>query len=203
MTKVFFERLLMIFATSLLVLGSASGQSQKQPRPKHPPTDSDMQREMQSAIPGPAHKRLAALAGDYSTSTKFYIQPSDKPAESIGSATIKSVLDGMFLLEENSGTFMGQPMSGMRLLGYNNASKRYEAIWTYTMSTAILNMTGTSNDDGKTINFTASWDEGGTRQALQVTTKQIDDDQFSVEMSSKAADGKPGPRFVTTYTRKN
>jgi hypothetical protein len=32
--------------------------------------------------------------------------------------------------------------------------------------------------------------------------KQTDDDHFVVELSGNMPDGKPGPRLVTTYSRK-
>ena len=89
------------------------------------------------------------------------------------------------------------------MLGYNNASKRYEAVWTYTMSTAIMTMNGTSPDGGKTINFNASWDEeGGAKRSLQVSMRLIDDDHFVVELTDRAADGKQSAVLVTTYSRK-
>lgn len=159
--------------------------------------------DMALAAPGPVHKQLAKLAGSYDTLTKFYMEPGGKAVETPGSASIKPILDGRFLMEEASSTFMGQPTSSLRMLGYNNGSKQFEGIWTYTMSTAILRLTGTSKDDGKSIDFTASWDvSAAARETLEVVIRTIDSDHFAVELKSKQPDGKPGPTLITTYSRK-
>jgi len=152
--------------------------------------------------PGAEHKELARLAGEYSTVSKFRDKPEDGPVESKGTAKITSVLGGRFLLEENTGTQFGQPYRGVRLVGYN-AAKRYEASWTYSMSTAIMTLTGTCKGEGKPIEWKADFtDERGQKQTLNVITRKIDADRFVVELFGTTADGKRGPIVETTYTRK-
>ncbi len=63
-------------------------------------------------------------------------------------------------------------------------------------------MIGTSKDGGKTITFEGSFDEQRVIQKLDIVMRQTGDDHFVVDLSSKTHDGKPGPRLVTTYTRK-
>jgi hypothetical protein len=112
-------------------------------------------------------------------------------------------LHGRFLLEENTGTQFGQPYKGVRLVGYNNATKQYEASWTYSLSTAIMTMTGTGKDEGKIIEWTAHFmNEKGAKQSLFVTTRQFDEDHVVVELFGKTPDGEKGPAVETTYTRK-
>ena len=155
-----------------------------------------------SASPGPAHQQLIKRIGNYKTSTKFAMQAGGPATESSGTAKITAALGGRFLLEENSGTFMGEASAGLRLMGYNNATNQYEACWTYTMSTAILTLAGTSSDNGKTINLKGSFTgEGGARQTLKVITRQLDADHFVVELIGETPDGKDGPVLSTTYTR--
>lgn len=166
-------------------------------------TQPDRNREMENAKPAAAHSRLGKLAGEYTTTTKFYMQPGAAPQETTGEARLWTSLDGRFLSEENTGTFMGQPLKGFRMLGYNNASKRYEGIWTYSMSTAIMSLNGTSSDGGKIVTLAAAFEsEGGAKEKLSVTVRQTDDDHFVVGLSGTLADGKPGPMLETTYTRK-
>src|SRR5439155_25747718 len=110
--------------------------------------------EQKAATPGPVHQRLAKLAGEYTTVAKFAAKPGDPAQESRGTAKLTSVLGGRFVHEENSGSLLGQPNSGLRLYGYNDASGHYEGMWVYTGSTGIMTLTGTSTDDGKTINWT-------------------------------------------------
>ena len=160
------------------------------------------QENAQTANPGSVHQQLSKRIGNYKTSTKFTMQPGGPATESSGTAKITGALGGRFIIEENSGTFMGEAITGLRLTGYNNATKQYEACWTYTMSTAILTLTGTSADNGKTVTLRGSFsDEGGTRQNLKVNTRQLDADHFVVELIGETPDGKDGPVLATTYTR--
>jgi hypothetical protein len=153
--------------------------------------------------PGSIHKELARWAGEYTTVSKFRLKPGDEAMESKGTAKIVTALDGRFLVEENTGSQFGEAYKGLRLVGYNNAAKQYEASWTYSKSTAIMSMTGTSKDDGKTIDWIATFSkEKGEKETLYVSTRQIDDDHFVVEIFGKTADGQKGPTLETVYTRK-
>lgn len=207
-------RLLVVAFVALACCAIAGGQTrQKKPQPKAEPSApqpaapqpsaDQMQREMQNAAPSASHAALAKLVGEYTTASRFTAAPGTAPMESGGEARLTMTLDGRFLVEDGSGSFAGQMSKSFKMLGYNNASKRYEGIWTYTMSTAIMTLNGTSADGGRTINFNASWDdEGGAKRSLQIVMRQIDDDHFVVELTEKSADGKSGPVLKTTYTRK-
>jgi len=163
----------------------------------------DMAAEMEAIKPGPQHKELAKMAGEWTTVTKFSADPNAKPEETTGSAKIATALEGRFITEEDSGTMMGMPYNGMRMTGYNNAAKQYEASWAWTLSTAILRMTGKSSDHGKTVTYAASFAEAdGAEEKMTVVVKQIDDDHFVVDMSGKYPDGSNGPHLETMYTRK-
>jgi hypothetical protein len=157
----------------------------------------------ETAQPGPIHKQLQKRAGEYVTVTSFSMSPGTPASESKGTAKLTSILDGRFLLEEDSGMFMGQPTKGTRIWGYDNATRQYEAAWMYTGSTGIMRLTGSSNDGGKTVNFVATFnDENGVKQTFDAAVRHIDDDHFVVGLYARNADGSRGPTFDTTYTRK-
>ena len=159
--------------------------------------------QMQSATPGAAHKQLAKRAGEYTTVTRFTAQPGAAPVDSNGAAKFTVILDGRFLLEEDTGLFMGQETKSMRLWGYDNATKEYVSVWAYTGATGLMNLTGTSKDDGKTVNFAASFnDDSGAKQVFEVATRQLDDNHFVIGLYAKNPDGSRGPAFETTFTRK-
>ena len=98
---------------------------------------------------------------------------------------------------------MGMPFKSAKLIGYNKGSKKYEAVWTYTLGTGMMMMNGTSDDDGKTIKYTASFDnEVGAKETLNATSRFLDDDHFTVVLDcGKTPDGSPGPTMEATYTR--
>lgn len=153
--------------------------------------------------PGPEQAFLAKRAGEYTRVVKFLGQPNADTTAGTGTSKISVVLDGRFIQEENNDTVFGKPVSGLRLWGYNNVTKQYEAVWTYTMSTAILMLTGTSSDGGKTIEYTStSGTPGGNNSPLHARVLQVSDDQFVVTLSSAGPDGKVAAFQETTYTRK-
>jgi uncharacterized protein DUF1579 len=151
--------------------------------------------------PGPEQSFLAKRAGQYTRTVKFVAQPNADA--STGKAKISVTLDGRFIVEENTDTVFGRPVSGMRIYGFNNITKQYEAVWMYTMSTAMLFLTGTSTDGGKTIDLTGvSQNHGGDKIPIHATIRQADDDQFVVTLMSTGADGKEAAFQETTYNRK-
>ncbi|MFI5057615.1 MAG: DUF1579 family protein [Candidatus Acidiferrales bacterium] len=156
----------------------------------------------QAATPGAPHEFLAKRAGEYTRVIKFVGQPGADAMQFTGTAKISVVLDGRFILEENFDVVFGRPVHGMRLWGYNNVTKQYEAVWTYTMSTAILMLTGTSSDGGKTIDYTGTTDEPNGKIPLHAQVRQLDADNFGVTLYSKSPDGKEAAFQETTYTRK-
>lgn len=126
----------------------------------------------QVAMPGPAHKHLAKRAGEYTTVTKFSVQPGAPATESTGTAKLTVIVDGRFLLEEDAGLFMGQQTNGTRVWGYDNSTKQYESAWMYTGSTGIMRLTGSSTDGGKTVNFIAVFnDDNGVKQTFDAATR--------------------------------
>src|SRR2546428_11304746 len=118
-------------AVLVLLAVAAAGAQQKAQAPGRPEDN-----------PGPVHKQMARRAGEYTLVSKFVAKEGTPVQESKGTAKITSVLDGRFLLEENSSELLNRPFTGLRLYGYNNASGKYEGFWTYTGSTAIMRLSG-------------------------------------------------------------
>jgi uncharacterized protein DUF1579 len=191
-------------AAMIFCAAAAHGQATVQQKPAEPagPTQDEMQAMAEAATPGPQHAQLMKRAGEYTVDMKFFAQPGAEPMESTGTATLKPILGGRFLQEENSGESFDEPYSGERIYGYNKGSKQYEAIWIYTGSTAFLVLNGTSDDEGKTVRYSGAFlGPDGKPQEIHVTVKQTDDDHFVVRMmGSGPADS--APIVETTYTRK-
>lgn len=151
-----------------------------------------------AAAPIAANQKLAQHAGNYVAKTKFDMGNGAPPMESIGEATFESVLGGRFLLQRETNSLMGQSFEALKMYGYNVESNRYEGTWTYTESTAIMHLNGTSTDGGKTIVFTASY-EGKDRKSseFEITLRDVDANSFVTKLVDKAS----GATFETTYTR--
>jgi hypothetical protein len=155
--------------------------------------------------PGTQHIDLMRFAGEYTTKESLYLPGTDKPQVSDGFATIKSEMGGRFLVEHNDGSLMGEPYTGVRIYGYNNGSKQYEGVWTYSGSTGVRLLSGSSKDEGKTIDFIANFrdDAAGLPRTMSVTLKLLDPDHFEVEVKGTLPNGSQGTQLVTVYTRKS
>lgn len=196
------SRLLATIVVFFIVTGSAMAQGQGPQKPSQPTPDQQeaMQALAAAANPGPIHAELMKRAGDYTTAATFYA-PGAEPQESAGTAKLTSILGGRFVEEENSGTSLGQPYSGLRLYGYNNGSKQYEAIWIYDGSTAVLVLDGTSDDNGKTVRYSGAFiGPNGEKETLRVIITQQDADHFSVKLLGESAGGATST-LETIYTR--
>jgi Protein of unknown function (DUF1579) len=146
---------------------------------------------------GAQQQFLAKRAGNYTRVIKFVGQPGEWK----GTSKISVILGGRFIEEENHDTVMGHPVEGIRILGYDDASKHYEMISMYTMSTSITKFTGTSSDDGRTVEYSGMSSEPQGEVPLHALTRQVNDNEFVVTLSSRGPDGKFKPFQETTYTR--
>jgi hypothetical protein len=161
------------------------------------------QTALSPSSPGPEQASLAKLAGNYDRVIKFLGPNAAGMPSFSGACKISVVLGGRFLMEESTDTVMGRTVDGLRLYGYNNATKQYEMARMYTMSTAITMMTGSSSDSGKTIDFTGSTDNAGANKSpLRAKLRILSDNEFEVTMSTTGDDGKDAPFQSTSYTRK-
>lgn len=149
------------------------------------------------------HALLLKLTGEYNRVVKFVGQAGAMAAPSSGTCKISGVLGGRFILEESHDTVFGKPVDGLRIYGYNDATKQYEMARMYTMSNAITLMKGTSSDGGETIDYVGEAGSAGMgSMQLHAKMQQVNADEFTVTMSTVSANGKDTPFQETIYTRK-
>jgi Protein of unknown function (DUF1579) len=146
---------------------------------------------------GAQQEFLAKRAGNYTRVIRFVGQTGEWK----GTSKISVILGGRFIMEQNHDVVFGKPVEGMRILGYDDASKHYEMISMYTMSTAITKFTGTSDDGGETVNYSAMSPEPQGEVPLHALIRQVNDNEFVVTLSTRGRDGKFKPFQKTTYTR--
>ena len=152
--------------------------------------------------PGEPHKLLAKLEGSWTTRTKGWLE--GMPAmESIGTCEQKLVLDGHYLQQVYTGDMMGQPFSGINLLGYNNHTKKYESVWLDSMSTAIYFFVGPESSDGRTITQECSYDDPVRGPSVWRSVTMIKDDKtLEFEMFIIPKGGKEEKMMEMTVSRK-
>jgi hypothetical protein len=188
-----------LFGAVLMVAGSAMARRNAQ-------AGAGGQMGGQNAAAGPSdeqHALLMKLTGTYDRVIKFLGQQGATAQPSSGRCEISAVLGGRFIVEKSHDVVFGRPVDGLRVYGYDDATKQYEMARMYTMSNGITLMKGMSTDGGNTIDFTGeAGNRGNSSMTMHARMKQIDADQFSVVLSTVGADGKEMPFQETDYMRK-
>src|SRR5262245_18582400 len=104
--------------------------------------------------PGPDHKLLEPLVGEFTCQDKVYTAPGKPPLESKGTAARKWILGGRFLSERYEGEAFGKPFTGLGWIGFDNVKKKYTIAWVDSMSTSIMTSLGTYDMGTKTFTYT-------------------------------------------------
>ena len=185
----------------VLMTSVAFAKDNKAAQPMDPQAAKELYKKL--ATPGEPHKLLASLAGNWTTKTKEWMEPGKPPMESTGSAEMKMLLDGRFLQQEYSGQMMGQPFSGLEIIGYDNLRKCYVTTWMSTMGTGTFIMEGTASDDGTTITLKGQHAEpGGGHMTHRAVWRIIDNNTQTFDMFGAHHGGKEMKMMEIIYTRK-
>jgi hypothetical protein len=187
--------------TSILFLAAlALSAAAQEPEKKKPAGGGDAEQLAKSAQPGPEHKQLARLAGQWKTEARLFYGPGE-PQVSEGTARFRMILGGRYLQQDFRSEFGGQQYRGMGVSGYDNAQKKYVGTWIDTMSTGIMRTEG--EYDEKTHTFTetgvASTPEGEAK--MKMVSKYVDNDKFIFTMYEIQPDGTERKSLEITYTR--
>lgn len=152
--------------------------------------------------PGPQHGSLMRRAGRYTHVTTIRVAQEDEPQVFKGDAVFKPVLGGRFLLEERSMRMANEDVKYLKLHGYNAATDRYEALWTFNFKTAMLLLTGVEEDGGRTIRWSGSYtDVKDGEVTVEAATRQVDEDHFVLNVYGMGPDGEQFTVQETSYTR--
>jgi hypothetical protein len=163
----------------------------------------EMQKKMEAAgAPGPAHKALDAMVGNWKAEVKCWMEPGGSPEVSQGTAKTSWILNGRFLEEEFRGEMMGKPFTGRSLMGYDNVKQTFNTVWVSDMQTSIFMSEGKGDASNKVITLegTSSCPEAGQVQ-MKTVFRLISPDKHVFEMFDKSK-GQEMKTMEITYTKK-
>lgn len=145
------------------------------------------------AEPGPMHKWLAALEGDWQAEVKE-MGMDGKWTTSKGEMNYKMVHGGRFLELTFKGRAHGKFFYGGGVMGYNNASKQFESAWYSSMQSGLMLMYGQPDKDGKVLTLKGECDSpmGDAKSPMREVITIVSKDQHRFEMYTMmpGADGK-------------
>lgn len=162
-----------------------------------------MQKWMEYATPGEAHKVLDQFVGDWDYTLKWWNAPGSEPETSSGESEVEWKLDGRFIEADVEGISMGQKFEGLGYIGYDNAKKEYQNVWIDNMGTGMMMGTGQYDVETKTFTEKGTYTDPMTGEAKPYTgvTKIIDNDNHTYELFTPGPDGKEFKMMEITYVR--
>jgi hypothetical protein len=164
----------------------------------------EMEKKMEAAgTPGPAHKALDALAGNWKAEVKCWMEPGGSPNVSQGTAKASWTLNGRFLEEEFHGEMMGKPFTGRSLMGYDNVKQTFNTVWMSDMQTSMFTSEGKGDNGTKVITLEgkATCPATGLKDIpMKTVFRLISPDKHVFEMFD-ASKGENAKTMEITYTR--
>lgn len=144
----------------------------------------EMKAYMESISPGPMHKMLAKMSGEWKTVTTFLDPATGGEMKSEGAATFEIILGGRYMKSIHSGTMMGMPFEGFGLDAYDNVAKEFVSIWADNMGTGIMLMKGKYDEKTNSLTFTGEGLEPMSKQMMKYrsVSKWINDSHTVFEM---------------------
>lgn len=153
--------------------------------------------------PGPEHKILAGLEGEFVADVKMYFDPGKEPQVSKGVMKRKMIYDGRFLTESFSGEFSGMKFMGQATVGYDQNKKKYVTTWIDNMSTSIMILHGSYDVEKKTFTNVGDMMEGGKKMENKDVLRIVSATEQTFEMFRRPEGAKEYFKAMEiTYTRK-
>lgn len=108
----------------------------------------------EASRPGPEHKKLDPLVGEWTYSGKMWLDPNQSPIEVNGSIKRQWILGGRFVEEYVTGKGPdGKGFEGRGVIGYDKPRGKYTSGWISTMSTGISSGMGSYDAGAKQFTF--------------------------------------------------
>lgn len=143
-----------------------------------------MDEMMRLGMPGPNHKLLESMVGEWDAASRMWMGPGE-PVTSSGVSSHRLILGGRFLEQRYTGSMMGQPYEGYGLTGYDNRKGRYTSSWVDNTMTEMALGEGTWDEATKTltvVNDVTGMDGKPTKMKTVTVMKDADTHVFTMYM---------------------
>jgi len=161
--------------------------------------------EMLAAMaPGPMHAKLEPLIGSWTMAGKWRMGPEQPWDEFSGDVEREWIMDGRQIKETVDSEWMGQPFTGMALIGHDNVRGEFNMVWVDNMSTGTYLSAGRMDDSGKIV-FEGENSDPMTGEKNRWGKSVVDmsnANEHVIEMWSKDESGTPFVAMQMTMTRK-
>lgn len=157
----------------------------------------------QMSKPLPQHAHIAKYAGKWECEMKMTMGPDQPAMTGKGTSEIRMMGD-FWAIEESTLDFMGQPMKGHSVSGYDIVKKKFICHWFDTMAPYGMYLEGDLSADGMTMTYSAQGPDMMDPTKV-VTFKMVEkwenDDTRVLTMSGPTPDGSVADFWSLTCKR--
>lgn len=134
--------------------------------------------------PGPMHEMMAKSVGNWKTISRFWMDPAGEPMETEGTGKTEMILGGRYQKSTHNSTMMGMPTEGIFLMGYDNATEEFTAIWIDNIGTGTAIAKGRYDENTKSITLNGTMVDAISKQDMNFREvyKFLDNDHYLLEM---------------------
>lgn len=99
------------------------------------------------------HQQLQALTGNWEGITKTWFEPGIVADESPMKGSIRTILDGRFIVHEYQGGLDNKPFEGIATFGFDIANNQVQCSWidSFHMGTGIMLSQGSMTENGLSV----------------------------------------------------
>jgi len=156
-----------------------------------------------AGTPGPAHKALGVLVGNWNAEVKCWMEPDAEPRVVQGTLKANWTLKGRFVEGEFKGEMLNQPFTGRSLMGYDNSSQKFVQMWATDIQTSVFPSEGKADSDYKVITLEGKGDCPATGRRggpMKKVFRFLNPDKYTFELFD-VSNGKDVRTMEITYTR--
>lgn len=178
-------KLFLRFSVLMIVLFSFSSFAQDA-------NQEEMMKQWQNYMtPGPEHKMLMEMVGEWEGDISMWMDPSQPPQTMTGTTKYESIMDGRYIVGHYSGMMMGMPFNGMDITGFDNALKVYQNIWIDNMGTGMMFLDGTFDKKSNTLTYKGKMvTPSGAKIDVRTVLKIEDKDHSTYQMFANEGKGE-------------
>jgi hypothetical protein len=157
--------------------------------------------------PGPEHERLAALEGEWDLMVRFWSAAGAEPVSGTGRAVNRMILGGRFLETRTEGSFAGQPIASLMVLGFDRRAERYTSVGFDTWGTYYVTAAGGFDAAENAIVMDGTDDDPvlGHTQRYRMVLRPESADRYAFEIwfsdAAHAGGGDPLKVYEAVFTR--
>ena len=141
------------------------------------------------------------MEGDWDVNAKMWAPGSEEAMTMTYTTSAEVILGGRYLVEEATGSFMGQDFEGLLMMGYNNGTQEYFSLWIDNFGTGMSLSKGKADRDGNVhmMGMMEDWIAPAGRPLRSVM--EVGDEDHTLHMWSVLEDGTETKSMELHYTR--